>query len=889
MNKPKSNRKVQEEYNKIFIEQAPTAIAMLDNDMKYIAVSQRWLKDYKLEGQKIIGRSHYEIFPEIGDDWKENHKKCLQGEINKCDEAPFRRADGSVQWIYWDVRPWYITDGSIGGLIMHTGDITHLKEKDLEKSRIEAILEKTNEVARIGTWEFNIIKNEIFWSKIIKEIHEVPEDYKPNFEECLLFFKEGESREKAVNATNNALTKGTPFDLELEIVTAKGNSRWVRAIGKSETTEGKTNRLFGIFQDISKIKLSELALDRAHSELKAIFNSRSIAIISTDKDGIIKNFNRGAEALLGYKANEVIGVKKPSVYLLEEEVKKFTKDIAESFGKNAANFNHYSDLAGRELNDTREWTYIRKDGSTFPALCTLSAIKNSEGQNEGFIAVSTNISEIKKVENELLRKNQMLNVAEKITMMGNWQWDTITNVVKWSKNLYSIFELDESQEELTYDTYFSFVHPDDQKDVTTIVQQSIKDKKFHDFIHRIITKTGKTKTVQLLAEIITNDQGEVIEMIGTCQDVTEQKMAEKKFRGLLESAPDAIVIVNATGKIQLINKQAEKLFGYQTEELHNKPVEILIPARFTTKHTDDRKRFFLTPKTRIMGEGKELYGLKKNGKEIPVQISLSPLHTEEGLLVSAAIRDITKQKLAEQKIIESKENLEIIAEKLRHQNKQLADFTHITSHNLRAPVSNLNALLSLYKEGTNEVDKNDLFNKFETVIHHLTSTLNTLMLALKIESEDLEEDLETIRFEDILHKTKEILSGEIINSGSVIDSDFSKCPKIKYKRIYLESIFLNLIGNAIKYRSHLRTPEICIESALTDEGKAVLTFKDNGLGIDLERHGHKLFGLNKVFHRHPDAKGVGLFLTKTQIKAMGGHISATSKVDEGTTFTINFN
>ncbi len=888
MNTPRSNQKVQEEYNKIFIEQAPTAIAMLDKDMKYIAVSQRWLEDYKMVGKEIIGHSHYDIFPEIGDDWKENHRKCLQGEINKCDEAPFRRADGSIQWIYWDVRPWYIPDGSIGGLIMHTGDITHLKEKDLEKSRIEAILEKTNEVARIGTWDFNLIKNEIFWSKITKEIHEVTENYKPNFEECLLFFKEGKSRKKAVNAINEALAHGTPFDLEFEIVTAKGNSLWVRAIGKSEATEGKTNRLFGIFQDINKIKLSELALDRAHSELKAIFNSRSIAIISTDKYGIIKNFNRGVEALLGYKANEVIGLERPSVYLLKEEVEKFTKDIAESFGKKADNFNHYTDLSNSELNDTREWTYKRKDGSTFPALSTLSTIKNSKGKNNGFIAVTTDISDIKKVENELLRKNQMLNVAEKITLMGHWQWDIISNVVKWSANLYSIFGIDESLTNLTYETYFSFVHPNDKEIVTQYFDKAEKDGTFHSFTHRIITNTGKTKTVQLLAEIITNDQGKVIEMIGTCQDVTEQKMAEKKFRGLLESAPDAMVIVNAKGKIQLINKQAEKLFGYQSEELHNKSVEILIPSKFTTKHITDRKRFFQAPKTRIMGEGKELYALKKNGMEIPIQISLSPLHTEEGLLVSAAIRDITKQKLAEQKIIESKENLEIIAEKLRHQNKQLADFTHITSHNLRAPVSNLNALLSLYKECANEVEKNDLFNKFETVIHHLTSTLNTLMLALKIESEDFEEDLETICFEDMLYKTKEILSGEIINSGSIIKSDFSKCPQIRYKRIYLESIFLNLIGNAIKYRSQSRTPEIYIESALTHEGKAVLTFKDNGLGIDLKRHGHKLFGLNKVFHRHPDAKGVGLFLTKTQIKAMGGNISASSKVNEGTTFTINF-
>ena len=113
-------------------------------------------------------------------------------------------------------------------------------------------------------------------------------------------------------------------------------------------------------------------------------------------------------------------------------------------------------------------------------------------------------------------------------------------------------------------------------------------------------------------------------------------------------------------------------------------------------------------------------------------------------------------------------------------------------------------------------------------------------------------------------------------------------PSISYNPIYLDSIFLNLIGNAIKYRSEDRTPEIFISSEMENE-KIILKFKDNGLGIDLDRHGHKLFGLNKVFHRHPDAKGVGLFLTRTQIEAMHGTISATSEVDKGTIFTINFN
>ncbi|MEH6769750.1 PAS domain-containing sensor histidine kinase [Maribacter arcticus] len=234
-----------------------------------------------------------------------------------------------------------------------------------------------------------------------------------------------------------------------------------------------------------------------------------------------------------------------------------------------------------------------------------------------------------------------------------------------------------------------------------------------------------------------------------------------------------------------------------------------------------------------------------------------------------------------------KKNLEI-AQKLTNQNKQLADFTHITSHNLRAPVANLNSLLEIYNLSENEIDREDIFDKFETVIIHLTSTLNTLTEALITKTRDPSEDLEDVNLDYVLKNTTEILSGKILKSGAIIKSNFSKVSKIRYNRIYLESIFLNLVGNALKYKHEERVPEIYITTEVEDK-KTILKFKDNGLGIDLERHGHKLFGLNKVFHRHPDAKGFGLFLTKTQIDVMGGDISATSKVNEGTTFTINFN
>ncbi|MGJ8734215.1 MAG: sensor histidine kinase, partial [Cellulophaga sp.] len=184
-------------------------------------------------------------------------------------------------------------------------------------------------------------------------------------------------------------------------------------------------------------------------------------------------------------------------------------------------------------------------------------------------------------------------------------------------------------------------------------------------------------------------------------------------------------------------------------------------------------------------------------------------------------------------------------------------------------------------------DKAVLFEKFEIVVGHLTETLDTLVEALKT-SNGAPTELKKLKFEDALLKTTEILTGEIHETGAIIKSDFTNVPTILYSKVYLESIFLNLVSNALKYRSPDRTPEITLKSFLV-RNRVTLTIEDNGLGIDLERHGHKLFGLNKVFHRHPQAKGIGLFMTKVQIESLGGTITAESTVNKGTTFILTLN
>jgi signal transduction histidine kinase len=177
-----------------------------------------------------------------------------------------------------------------------------------------------------------------------------------------------------------------------------------------------------------------------------------------------------------------------------------------------------------------------------------------------------------------------------------------------------------------------------------------------------------------------------------------------------------------------------------------------------------------------------------------------------------------------------------------------------------------------------------LFSKVEIVIGHLNETLGELIESVKIQgNKDIKHD--PIIFNSVFDKTLAILDNQILDLKAVVTSDFSEAPNIEYPKLYMESIMLNLLSNSIRYSSPDRITKIHFCTAVNNN-EIILIAKDNGLGIDLRKHGHKLFGLNNTFHRHPDAKGVGLFMTKTQIEAIGGSITVESEVDKGTTFKI---
>lgn len=231
--------------------------------------------------------------------------------------------------------------------------------------------------------------------------------------------------------------------------------------------------------------------------------------------------------------------------------------------------------------------------------------------------------------------------------------------------------------------------------------------------------------------------------------------------------------------------------------------------------------------------------------------------------------------------------LQVASLNLEKQNNQLRDFAQITSHNLRAPVSNLITLLDLYKIDESEKNKADYLEKFDEAADKLMQTINELSEVVKINS-DRDIKREQITFQSILNETVESLSALIDKRNATITSSFEKFPQINYPTTYLQSIFLNLLTNALKYSSPERKPSIHFETTKIAD-KCVLKCRDNGVGIDLNKYGDKMFRLNKTFHGNEDARGLGLFITKNQVEAMGGTITVESEPNKGSTFIINFN
>jgi PAS domain S-box-containing protein len=844
----------------IFLNTTDRSLILTDQELNIVFFNKlafQWCRQFLnislCNGMQVVDLA----VPETREAQLQLMKQTLKGSFQEM-EHRIELENNAHAWFLVAYYPAKNNNGEIVGVFISSKDITERKEKEeqlrISDERFHLIAKATSD----AVWDYDIVRSQIYFNEsFTKYFGHDPAEWENGYD---LWEKHihPDDRERVISKIN-ATIKGADTHWEDEYRFVTNDESVVHVYDRGmilRNDAGEAIRMIGSMQDVTRLKQNEMTIAMSEHRFRSLVQSGADIIWIVD-----------AEANYVYVS--------PTVQQLGYEVK-------DMLGRNAFTFIHPDDIELAKgllasLFHTRKIVTppirVRDANNEWRWVETVATNLLDDPAVNGIVVNSRDITE-KKRKDEVLEK--ALNDLNKIM-------DSSVDVIVVTDNDNKYVQVSAAAEavwgyspgELIGKSCFDLIHPDDIRHTHTVTEKVMEGKDITNFQNRYIRKDG---TVVPLIWSARWDKQEKV-MYAIARDASEKleaetaiRKSEAMFRTISENFPNGVVAI--------LDKDLRFLYmaGKEMEAVG------LSASYFTgtlySLHFPDDDLMIRSGADRVFSGETVVSELKFMGRNYLV--SSVPLYEEDGAIERILV---VAQNISQQK--KTQKEKELLINELTRNVQDLRQFSYITSHNLRAPISNLIGIMSLINiDSIQDKDTRFLVEKFKESTYILNETVNDLLNILLIKN-NVAVKKETFSLSQVWQDVCTSVSNQIQKAGARIDVDFSHGDEIEFNKSYADSILLNLLTNSLKYRHEERRLHVSIRTEIKDD-YLVLRFTDNGIGINLDHHREKIFGLYQRFHNYPDSKGLGLYIVHSQITALGGRIEVESEPGKGTSFEIFF-
>lgn len=917
-----------EEQLKLLIRHTPAAVAMFDRDMRYIMMSERWAKDYGLEAQDLLGRLHYEVFPEIlrNDAWMDLHRRALSGESLSKEEDSWERPDGRTEWVKWALHPWIDSSDRIGGIVMFTEVITAKKESERRSNLIREIAIEAAEagsVRDILTLALDKLHGYLGWptghaylwagDRAFEDAVQIwriePQSRRwsdpAHIPEVIAFALHSRLHGRVLTERKPVFVEGPPIAPEPGMIDRHYprlgvgvpiivGQRVVAVLEFYTPEEVAKDRLLPTFFEIISLQLAR-AIERRQAEdaLKESEERYQRAVRGSSVGLWEWNIVTG-DLYWSPRFLEVAGLDAEAFSRREDEFeKRIHPDDREGFFK--AIHAHLTQQTRFEI----EYRVVRPDGEVVWLHSRGQASWDASGKPLRMSGSADDISERKRTESELEGAHRLKKAILASTTSLVIATDDTGNVTLFNKA---------AEEALGYAAADVIGKPMpaiyDRMEMICWAAQLSREQKvlieagFPALVHRarlhgadthewtFIRRDGGNFPGDLTVTPLAGSGNVIVGFLCVIDDITERlaqqealREREARLRNIIDKAVDGLIVADLSGKIEIFNPACERMFGYAANEVIGNSLNMLMPESYRERHDSAMNRHHEGPNTKVVEFVREVEGRRKDGTIFPIDLSISDVSLPGRRIFSGIIRDVSHRKETERKLL-------AYAAELERSNRELDEFAYIASHDLKAPLRVI-ANASRWLE--------------EDLAAHFTDEDRANMNLLRGRAQRMEKLLDDLLAYSRVGRASDSRFDEVINGKTLIDDillllsppagftirvmpDFSD---VEVNRMPIQQVLYNLIGNAIKH--HDKETGV-IEIGVEDDGDMYrFTVRDDGPGIPPGFH-EQIFKMFQTLKPRDqvEGSGMGLAFVKKTVGYFGGEIGIVSQEGAGAAFSFTW-